>query len=474
MNSSKISAKGIGRQDFVEAYGQQKDFFNTGQTKRYQFRKNALLQFKSAINQFENELVEAMHKDSGKPEFEARVGDVGLVYQEINIALSNLRQWMQPTRVPAILPLFFSKNRIYRDPFGVVLIISPWNYPVLLSLVPVVSAIAAGNCVFLKPSEFTPHTSGVLEKLLRSVFDARHVRVVQGEGSEVVPMMMESVRFDQVFFTGSYAVGRSIAKMAAEKIVPTIMELGGKSPAIVDETADLDITAKRIAFGKFFNAGQTCVAPDYVLIPKDRLTSFVDRLRYWIEKFHGKNPKESPDFGRIISQKRFNVLVSYLSQGEILIGGKYDENELFIEPTVIGNVTWTDTLMQDEIFGPILPILPYDNWDQVKNIISKNPEPLSLYLFTKDKKLQRKTIDELSFGGGIVNHCLLHFPNSELPFGGVGNSGYGRYHGKSGFNAFTHEKSVMTFGFVLDNPLVFPPYGYWKQKLHLWYLKHFT
>lgn len=352
-----------------------------------------------------------------------------------------------------------------------VLIIGPWNYPFLLPLSPLAAAIAAGNCAVIKPSELAPESAKLVEKIITEIFDEQFVSVVQGEGAAVVPALMKNFRFDHVFFTGSVPVGKEIAKMAAEKLIPVTLELGGKSPALVDRQTDLELSAKRIVWGKFFNAGQTCIAPDYVLVPEEMSADFIGLCKHYILKFFGEEPQKSPDFARIITRRRFDALCVYLTQGKILHGGKIDLADLYIEPTILGNISMEDSVMQEEIFGPILPVLSYKNLEEALEIMRQNPNPLSFYLFTTSQSTQQSVIKAVPFGNAVINQTLVQFTNTDLPFGGVGNSGMGRYHGREGFLAFSNRKSVMEFGFLFDNPLLYPPYKKWQLTVAKWFLK---
>jgi aldehyde dehydrogenase (NAD+) len=355
--------------------------------------------------------------------------------------------------------MFFpSTSRIHRDPLGVVLIIAPWNYPFFLSISPLVSAIAGGNTAIIKPSEEAAHTALVIEDIISTTFSSNYIHVVQGIGGEVIPAMLNEVRFDHVFFTGSTGVGQKIMEMAAKKLVPVTLELGGKSPCIVDQSAALDYTAKKIAWSKLMNAGQTCVAPDYVLVHRSVKDQLVAKLTNNFKQMFGDDPSKSEDFGRIINTKRFKSLLSYLSQGKLVTGGRHNEADCYIEPTIIEDISINDTVMQEEIFGPVLPIISYDSNEEVLKWIDKNPFPLSLYVYAEDKKVQDYYISSVRFGGCAINNGIIHLANPHLPFGGVGPSGTGQYHGKFGFETFTRPKAVLHSESWFDVPLWYAPY----------------
>jgi aldehyde dehydrogenase (NAD+) len=371
---------------------------------------------------------------------------------------------MEPESTPTNLLNLPSSSKLYKDPLGVVLIIAPWNYPFQLMINPLIGAIAAGNCVVLKPSEFAPATSRLISKMISEIFDPQYVKVVEGDGAEVIPVMMDGFRFDHVFYTGSIPVGRSIYKMAADKLIPVTLELGGKSPTIVDETANIAVAAKRIAFGKFINAGQTCIAPDYILVHTKIKEKFIEKLKEAITAFYSQDPASSDEYGKIINHKRFDKLVSYLDDCVVLHGGKHDRENLFISPTIIENVSADAEIMHEEIFGPVLPVISYSNREEAVRIIERNESPLAFYLFTSSAKEEKFWMENVSFGGGCINNADWHFTNHHLPFGGIGYSGIGAYHGIHSFNTFTHAKPVMKTPTWLDPSIKYPPF---KGKLKL-------
>ena len=463
---SELTIENTSVEKQAEIFNEQKKFFKSQKTKSYQFRKEQLRKLKKAIQENEGKLTKALQQDFGKHPFETYATEIGQVYEEINHSLKNLSQWMRPKRVGTPLLHFPSTSKIYYQPKGVCLIIGPWNYPFNLLMAPLVAAISAGNTCMVKPPEETPATSLAIKEILESIFEEGFVAVVMGEGSKVVPELMENHRFDHVFFTGSVPVGKIIAKMAAEKLVPTTLELGGKSPCIVDKSASLETSAKRIAFSKMVNAGQTCVAPDYLLVHEDIEDEFLDELRAAFMIFYGSlSPTESKDMAQIINQKRFDTLKEYMQEGKRTFGGTVDEKRRKIAPTLITDIKETDRLFSEEIFGPIMPVYKFKEHDEAIALIEKNPNPLALYIYANNKKVVKRYINELSFGGGCVNNGLIHLGNPELPFGGIGSSGQGNYHGKAGFLAFSHEKSIIKTATWFDLNKKYPPYGNFILKL---------
>lgn len=432
--------------------------FQTGITRPYTWRKQQLQRLYDLIKSNETAIYEALYADLKKSPEETYATETGLVLAEMRHAIKHLKKWMRPRTVRTNLVNLPATSKIYQDPLGVILIIAPWNYPLQLSLVPLAAAIAAGNTVVLKPSELAPATAAILEKLITENFSPDLIRVVQGDGAAVVPMMIRAFRFDHIFFTGSAAVGKAIYQLAAEQLIPTTLELGGKSPAIVGEDANLVIAARRIIVGKFTNAGQTCVAPDYLLVHEDIAAQFLLQLRTTIQKFYGGRPEQSPDFGRIINEKRFDTLVGYLEQGNIVCGGNYDRQTLYIAPTLLTDMKPDAAIMQEEIFGPLLPVLTYKTTQEALDIIRRCPDPLAFYLFTNSRKKERQWIEAVRFGGGCVNNADWHFTNPYIPFGGIGNSGIGAYHGKYSFDRFTHQKPVLRSSTRIDPALKYPPF----------------
>lgn len=433
-------------------------FFASGATRPYAWRREQLLRLQQAVRDHETDIATALYADLRKSPEESYGTETGLVLAEIGYILRHLRQWIRPQRVGSNLVNWPSSSRLYPDPLGVVLIIAPWNYPFQLAVLPVAGALAAGNTVVLKPSELAPATSAVVEKIVRSIFPPEIVQFVQGDGAEVVPAMIRSFRFDHIFFTGSVSTGRSIYQLAARDLVPVTLELGGKSPIVVEKDADLAVAARRIAVGKFTNAGQTCIAPDYLLVQEDVREKMIQHLQAAITTMYGPDPASSPDYGRIIHSKRFDTLVGYLAQGRVITGGQHDKTDLFIAPTLLEEVIPESPIMREEIFGPLLPILTYRTMEEALAIVARNPNPLAFYLFTRDRRRQRTWMESLSFGGGCINNTDWHFTNPHLPFGGIGTSGTGAYHGKYSFDTFTHIKGVMKTPTWIDPSIKYPPF----------------
>jgi len=445
--------------------------FDSGVTRSYAARREALKALQAALREHEEELLAAMHADMRKPRFEAYMSDIGLVYTAIDHALKHLKGWMEPQRVHSPLAIQVAESRVYPEPLGVVLIIAPWNYPALLLLTPLVGALAAGNCVALKPSEDAPHTAAAVERMLHEALPSDLISVVQGAGSEVVPALMQGFRFDHVFFTGSPGVGRAIMRMAAEQLVPVTLELGGKSPAIVDRTADVKVAAKRIAWSKYFNAGQTCIATDHALVHAAVMDEFIDRFARFVKKAYGEDPQQSPDYARMVNDRRYQTVSAYLGQGKQVIGGAADASDRYIAPAVLTNVALDSPVMREEIFGPVLPVISWSEPEEVLAITRRNPNPLAAYIFSSDRSAQRFFRERIAFGGGCINHCLLQFGPDDLPFGGVGNSGMGRYHGKSTFDLFSNRKGIVHASTLIDPGLQEPPYTRMKERILRWVLR---
>ena len=448
-----------------------RSLFDSGTTRPYQARRDALKALRHAMKNHEEALVEAMHADMRKPRFEAYMADIGLVYAEISDALDNLSEWMHRVDVSTPISLWPASSAIHPQPLGVVLIVSPWNYPVVLALSPLVGAIAAGNCAVVKPSNEAPRTAEVLERVLTEAFRKEHVLVVQGSGSAVVPPLIDGFHFDHIFFTGSTGVGRKILAQAAPQLVPVTLELGGKSPAIVDRKANIDQAAKRIAWSKFFNAGQTCIATDHALVHASVMEPFLAAFTKHTDNFYSKEPRQSPHFARLVNDRNFERVRGYLADGRIGFGGQHDAGERYIAPTVLTDVSLDHSVMKEEIFGPILPVIPWNEPEEVLTIVRRNPTPLALYVFSKSRSTQRFFTERIAFGGGCINHCLLHFGNTELPFGGVGSSGMGRYHGKRSFDLFSHHKGIVTAGSLPEPGIQYPPYSGWKERILRWAMK---
>lgn len=424
------------------------------------YRKETLKKLLYNIQKSEDLIVKALHDDFKKPEFEAVLTETNYVISDLKDTIKNIYKWSGRKRVfPSILN-FPSTDYIYKEPYGNVLVIAPWNYPFQLALCPLIAAVAAGNRVVLKPSELTPNTSSIIAKIIEKTFHVNHVEVHEG-GVEISNKLLAQ-RWDYIFFTGSVAVGKVVAKAAAENLTPVTLELGGKNPCIIDETANLKLAAKRIVWGKFINAGQTCIAPDYILIQKNMKVNFITFLIDEIIKAYGKKLDKSPDFARIINTKNFLRLDSMIEREKVIFGGETDANKLFISPTLIEEPALDSPVMKEEIFGPILPILTYETEVEIHNVISKYEKPLAFYIFSENHSFAKKLIANYSFGGGCINDTVVHFSNKRLPFGGVGHSGIGAYHGKLSFDIFSHHKAIVKKGNWLDLPMRYAPY---KDKL---------
>ena len=441
-----------------------RQYFDAGNTASYQFRKQQLLKLKDAVVHYEQQIFEALYKDLKKSPEECWVTENGMVLSEIKYALSNLAKWMKPERVSTNLLNLPSSSRIMKEPLGVVLIIAPWNYPFQLLFNPLVGAIAAGNCVVLKPSEFAPATAAVMKKIVQETFAAEYIFFVEGDGAEVIPGMMNNFTFDHVFYTGSTSVGKIIYKLAAEKLVPVTLELGGKSPCVVEADADIKVAAKRIAFTKFSNCGQMCIAPDYVLVHENVKDQLITELKHAIAQFFGSDAAASENYGKMINEKQFDRVAAYLAQGKPLHGGKTLRGELYIEPSIIELADTTTSIMQDEIFGPVLPIISFSKQEDALAIISKHKNPLAFYVFTSSSSKEKYWLQKVAFGGGCINNTGLHFTNHKLPFGGRGFSGTGSYHGRFSFDTFSHIKSVLKSPTWFDPAMKYPPF---KGKLKL-------
>lgn len=425
------------------------------------YRKQSLIKLLNSIELNENAIIKALYDDFKKPEFESVVTETSFIKAELSYTIKNIHKWASPNIVFPSFLNFPSTDYIYKEPYGKVLIIAPWNYPYQLALCPLIAAVAAGNQVIIKPSELTPNTSKIISKIISETFDKNHVECIEG-GVEITQQLL-SQRWDYIFFTGSISVGKIVAKAAAENLTPVTLELGGKSPCIIDESANLKLAAKRIVWGKFVNAGQTCIAPDYILISEKIKSKFIDYLKTEIISAYGEEPENSEDFARIINEKNWNRLTAMLTNEKIIIGGKTNPLTLYISPTVIDEPNLDSLVMKDEIFGPILPILSYKTDDDIQNSISRYEKPLSLYIFSNNKSFAKKIIQNYSFGGGCVNDTVVHFSNKRLPFGGVGHSGIGAYHGKLSFDNFTHQKAIVNKANWLDIPARYAPY---KGKLN--------
>jgi aldehyde dehydrogenase (NAD+) len=441
---------------FAETIHNQSDFFQTGKTKDITFRIQQLKTLKQAIIDNETAIFNALKADLNKPLVESFMAEIALVVKEIEYAIKNIKSWIKPKKSQIPWQFIPASAKIYPEPLGVVLIIGAWNYPFQLVIAPLIGAIAAGNCAIVKPSEIASHTSNLIAEIFDKYFDKSYLAVIEG-GVEASQHLLAE-KFDHIFFTGGTAVGKIVMEAAAKNLTPITLELGGKSPCIVDTDIDIKVAARRITWGKFFNAGQTCLAPDYLLVDKKIQNNLINEIKKCLQEFYGENPAKSPDYARIINQKQFNRLENYLKDGKIIIGGETISEQRYIAPTVIDSISWEDPVMQEEIFGPILPVIEFTDIKQAINKINSQPKPLALYLFSQNKTLQKQILQETSFGGGCINHTLIHYSVPSLPFGGTGNSGIGSYHGKAGFDTFSHYKSVLKKPFLLDVKLLYPPY----------------
>ena len=438
---------------------EQKDFFLSGKTLGIEFRLDQLKTLEKSLIEAQDEIIKALKEDMRKPDFETYGSDILPVINEIRHATSNLAMWSQPQRIEDLSDPFDPQVEayIYPEPYGTVLIMAPWNYPVQLLLNPLVGAIAAGNCAILKPSEFAPATADVMAKLIAENFERAYIDVVRG-GAETGDALLHEP-FDYIFFTGSARVARLIMKAAAENLIPVTLELGGKSPCIVDKEADLEKAAERIVWGKFFNAGQTCIAPDYLLVQKDIRETFLNRMISTVRAFFGDDPQKSKDYARVINESHFDRLISLLNSGKTVAGGNYTREDLYIAPTILDNVTWDDPVMIDEIFGPILPVIEYEDLDDALKMINRRSKPLALYIFSENRAIQDKVIASASYGGGCINEVLQYETFPFIPFGGIGQSGMGSYHGKTTFDTFSHKKSVLKRGGIFNSSYRNPPYN---------------
>ena len=424
------------------------------------YRKESLNKLLHNLIKYEDAIIKALYDDFKKPAFEAVLTETNYVISDLKETIKNIDSWAKPKRVSSSFLNFPSSDFIYSEPYGKVLILSPWNYPFQLAMCPLVAAVAAGNSVTLKPSELTPNTAAILSKIIRETFDIKHVVAITGDAT--IAQNLLSKRWDYIFFTGSVAVGKIVAKAAAENLTPVTLELGGKSPCIVDETANLELSARRIVWGKILNAGQTCVAPDYILVHHKIKNTLVKSLIQEIEKALGTNPEVSPDYARIINLKNWQRQLGLLENQKILFGGQSNRDSLYLAPTLLDEPKMDSLVMTEEIFGPILPILSYETKSDIDKIVSSFEKPLSLYLFSQNKSFINEVLQKYSFGGGCINDTVIHLANNRLPFGGVGNSGMGAYHGKLSFDIFSHKKAIVMKGTWLDLPMRYAPY---KDKL---------
>ncbi len=442
--------------DIVKLVGSQREFFNAGSTRDIAYRRAALQSLASGIEKCEGQILAALERDLGKAPFEAWSTEIGVVLGDIRYMLKNLDRLSGSRRVPTPLALMGGSSRILNEPLGVVLIIAPWNYPFHLLMRPLVGALAAGNCAVIKPSEQAAATSAASYDLIRNTFPPEYVTVVEG-GADTAAALLEQ-NFDCIFFTGSPREGSQVMEAAARSLTPVILELGGKSPCIVDHNVDLKLCARRISWGKFLNAGQTCVAPDYILVDRRVKAKLLTELKQSITDFYGRQVQNNLDYARIINEMQFDRLTGLMNAGRIICGGEKDKETRFIAPTLIDQVTWSDPIMQEEIFGPLLPIIEYESLEEAIKMVNAGPKPLALYLFTRDRKIRDKVINETSSGGVCINDTVSHILPDQLPFGGVGSSGIGAYHGDDSFYCFSHRKSVFQNTTLFDLKVKYPPF----------------
>ncbi len=444
------------QQEILCILEKQRAYYRSGITMPVTFRLEQLKKLYAAVEKYEMEIAQALTADLGKSHYESFMCEIGMVRTEISHMLRHIRRYTRPIKVKTPMSQFPSRSYVQPVPYGNTLIMSPWNYPFLLTMGPLIDAVAAGNTAIVKPSAYSPATSQVVENILRECFAPEYVAVVTGGREENSALLRQ--KFDLVFFTGSQAVGREVLRHTAEHLTPAVLELGGKSPCIVDETAKIELAARRIVFGKYLNCGQTCVAPDYILCHRSVKEAFVEAVKAQIRLQYGEKPLENPDYGRIINQKHFRRICGLMDPAKVVYGGKCNEATCQIEPTVMDCVTYDDAVMAEEIFGPIMPILVYDDFAELLCRLKEKPKPLALYLFSQDRTRIRQVTTEISYGGGCINDVIVHLATSEMGFGGVGESGMGSYHGKAGFDAFTHYKSILDKKTWLDLPMRYQPY----------------
>ena len=445
------------RRSSVNSINIQKEFFASGATRDVEYRIRQLRSLYHIIQIYEDEICEALYQDLGKSRQEAYLTEIGIVLNQIGHALRHLRKWAKPRKVRTSLMQLKGGGWVIPEPYGVCLILSPWNYPFHLSIAPAVAAIAAGNCVIIKPSEQAPATAELLSKIFNQNFEQRFCRVITG-GAEVAKSLLMQ-KFDHIFFTGSPRIGQEVLQEAAKNMIPVTLELGGKSPCIVDDTAVIPIAARRIVWGKTINCGQTCVAPDHLYVHKKVYKQLLEAMQGSLKEFYGESPIQCEEYGRIVSQRHFDRICALMEGCEVLCGGETDPDKLKIAPTFLSVPSPKHPIMEEEIFGPLLPIIPYEDLDEVIAQIRERPAPLAFYLFTRDSRVENRVMRAFPFGGGCVNDTVLHVAGENMPFGGVGESGMGAYHGKAGFDTFTHQKSILRSSSVLDIGLRYPPYG---------------
>ena len=459
----------MNQNDIHKLIEKQRAYFYSNETLNIEKRIHALKKLKTCIQKNEAEIATALEADLGKSNFESYMCETGLVLSEISYMLKHIRRFTREKRVHTPLSQFHSRSFTKPGPYGVVLIMSPWNYPVLLTLDPLIDAIAAGNTAVVKPSAYAPCTFDVMKTMIEECFPAHYVAVVDGGRAENQALLQQ--RFDMIFFTGGKTVGREVLRHAAEYLTPVTLELGGKSPCIVDSTAKIRLAAKRIVFGKYLNCGQTCVAPDYILCDKRIRDELITAILAEIEKQFGKEPLKNPNYGKIINEKHFERILGLINGEKLVYGGQSEPESLRIAPTVLNNITWDDAVMGEEIFGPLLPILTFDTLNEALDTVESHPHPLALYFFSEDKAAQKKVLDTCRFGGGCINDTIIHLATSDMPFGGVGESGMGSYHGRVGFETFSHYRSIVDKKTWMDLPIRYQKYTGLKEKMMRMFLK---
>lgn len=455
--------------DVKELVEQQRIFFNTSKTKDIQFRSQALKTLKNSILFHEQDIKDALYKDLHKADMESYFSEIGMVLSELSFTLNRIQKWSKKHRVLTPLAQFYGSSYSIYEPYGITLLMSPWNYPFMLSIAPLIGAMAAGNCIILKPSAYAPNTANIMNTIIQECFEPSYICVVEGGRKENTQLLEQ--RFDYIFFTGGVQVGKLVMEKAAQHLTPITLELGGKSPCIVDKSANLKIAAKRIAFGKYLNAGQTCVAPDYLCIHEQVKEEFVQYFKQALYEFFQENPLNNPELPKIINNKHFHRLCNLMKDETVVIGGKTNEEMLQIEPTLLDNVYFDAPIMQEEIFGPILPMISYQKIEEVITYVTSHEKPLALYLFTNDKHIEKQILKECSFGGGCINDTIIHLATSRLGFGGVGGSGMGSYHGKKSFTTFSHEKGIVKKANWIDLPFRYHPYTKTKERMIKFFMR---
>lgn len=441
----------------------QQKYFETGRTRSYAFRRKALERLERTIRQMEPEIERALKKDLNKSSFESYMTEIGMTLSELRYVKRHLHTWMKEKQVLTPAAQFCGKSYVASEPYGVVLVMSPWNYPFMLCMEPLIGALAAGNCCVIKPSNYSPEVSSVIKKIIQRAFPQKYAAVVEG-GREENSRLLEQ-KFDYIFFTGGVTVGRLVMEKAAAHLTPVTLELGGKSPCIVEKTANLKLAAKRLVFGKFLNAGQTCVAPDYVLVQREVKQVFLRYVVFWMEKMYGEGLERKESYPKIINEKHFKRICALMEQEEIIAGGVTDKRTLQIAPTVLDHVKKDAPVMQEEIFGPVLPVLEFTSIEEAEQFVRERPKPLALYLFTRDKQVEKRIVRNISYGGGCINDTIIHLATSRMGFGGVGGSGMGSYHGAESFRTFSHQKSIVKKANWIDIPLRYAPYSRRGERL---------